>query len=1107
MKKFYLFFGLALCMLTVGCSKDDPKTDPGEPTTKEAVNIIANAVDEFGLWQEGAKIAVNGVESKEVAIDAENPAKGVFAVEKATAPFVVIAPSSAYEAGDIVKVPDTQNYVAGGYDRDAYIMYGYAEKFDEAESEQPTIESRAEEIVEVKTATVDMQSFCGIVALPLTVADGAVASIKSIDMTTGNDAEMIAGSWKFNVKEGTVTVEKPYDTIVLDCGDGVALGAEPTVFKFVVPAGKYTQGVYFTIEDAEGHKDVCEFKDEINVVAGEEYSVASTEFHIIEKAAATLNITINEAGIKWAAGDKVVINGQLSSEIAAEEAGTSTGTFNVENVARPYKVLYPQDLYTTSGRLRLYNEQRLIANDCDREALAMVGYSTTTDVTMHNVCGLIKIPVTNNYETDNLTITKIDIRSNDGTPLCGKFNINYRNATLSTVSAATELSLVPAEDSKGILLPVGESVNVYAVVPEGRFPKGITLDVYTDVANKLDIVCAQGGLSITRGEETVVDTVEYAEVKIDQITTADEFVALLNAVNRGRTDRFKNSAGEIVLANDIDLTGVEVPQVVGKDGAGFVDVFNGNNFAIKNLNSAATLIALNNGTIKNIVLDTWALGGSFIEGNNGTVDNITLNACTLTAPVVNLNANNAVVSNVTMNAGCDVTFPAPAAATNFGFIVGGNAGTVTKCTNAIVYEKEIASTPKASCNFGGIVGATTGLVSECSFMGTFDMTIASPTKSQYHNFGGVVGFMNGKKDQVMVSGCTNSGKVKVTNKTGVLIATGGVVGGTTSVAKATGDYGIVENCENTGSVGMRYVSGGSGSYPVCGGVCGYIEGYIKGCTNRGTISMECNGSSSSAAWTAAKVAGVAGAVNMGASDCHNFGTLEFVAGYYAGGTEAARFAGVCSFSCWAGVIASAGSWNTSVNSVFENCTNEVDMVYNPGSTTGTPQFAFGGVFGWLNGTAKNCINKNSVTANTNTQYVNLGGISAGGNAHFEDCQNLGAIVLNANDVKVPGKWLARVGGITGWNAALANTSSKNPIPTAINAKMTNCTNSGSITVNGGSGTSSNQSFVGGICGTGVNSKKTGSVTYDGCTNTGVITTPADYAKLQKGNISGDDNDL
>ncbi len=1105
MKKFYLFFGLALCMLTVGCSKDggSGETEPIGPTGNDVVKITANIVNEGFAWSEGATIAVNGVESKAIS-EGVGTASGVFTVEKAKeAPFVVVAPFSAYETGNVLNVPDTQSYVADGLDAAAYVMYGYAEKLDEVAPEEPVLASRSAQ-AEVKTATVDMYNFCGVISLPLTVADGANMVIKSIDVTSDDTAAPLAGEWKADLTSGTFTSEKAYDTITLDCGEGVALGAEPVEFRFIVPIGTYGKGLIFTMETTDGHKDVYEYNEPLTIDAGG-LALASREFQINEKKDAALNITIKEGSILWAAGDKVVVNGQLSDEVAAESVGISSAVFNVSNVAVPYKVLYPQDLYTTSGRLRLYNEQKLIANDCDREALAMVGYSATEDVTMHNVCGLIKIPVTNNYETDNLTITKIDIRSNDETPLCGKFNINYRNATLSLVSAVDELSLVPAEGTKGIYLPAGETVNLYAVVPEGRFPKGITVDVYTDSTNKLGIVCAPaGGLNVTRGEETAVETVEYAEVKIEKITTADELVALASAINRGRTDRFKNADGELVLGNDIDMTGVELPKMTGADNAGFADIFNGKGFAIKNLIMATSMFGTNNGTIENIVFEDCSFTGSVVETNMQTVDNIVLNTTKLTAPVVNQNAG--TVSNIAMNAGCDVTFPAPEAATNFGFIVGGNAGTVTKCTNAIVYEKELASTPKASCNFGGIVGATTGLVSDCSFTGTFDMTVVAPAASQYHTFGGVVGYIKGAKDQVMVSGCTNSGKVKVTNNTKVMFSTGGVVGGTTSVAKATGDYGVVENCENTGSVGMRYVSGGSGSYPVCGGVCGYIEGYIKGCTNRGTVSMECNGSSSSAAWTAAKVAGVAGAVNMGASDCHNFGTLEFVAGYYAGGTEAARFSGVCSFACWAGVIASAGSWNTSVNSIFENCTNEVDMVYNPGSTTGTPQFAFGGVFGWLNGTAKNCVNKNSVTANTNTQYVNLGGISAGGNAHFEDCQNLGAIVLNANDVVVPAKWLARVGGITGWNAALASTAAATT-PTAINAKMTNCSNSGAVTVNGGSGTSSNQSFVGGICGTGVNSKKTGSVTYEGCTNTGVITTPADYAKLSKGNISGDDNDL
>lgn len=1108
MKKFYLFFGLAVCLLTVSCSKDSTKSDePIGPGTDQTVVVKANIDGDFGWWSEGETIAVNGVESNAVAAESVGTAAGTFTVEKVSAPFVVVAPFSAYGAGNVIAVPDIQNFVADGCDAAAYVMYGYAEKADEVEPETPAIESRSTAIVPPTTVTVDLQNFCGVLSLPLTIGDGAAAKIKSIEMTTGDDTEVIAGEWKFDFSTGKFSVEKGYDTIVLECGDeGIALGTEPTEFRFVVPAGTYKQGAFFTIEDTEGHKDVVEFHEALPIVAGTTTVYETSEFHIIEKGDATLNVTINEEGIKWAAGDQVVVNGQLSSVVAAEAEGTNSASFDVEKVARPYKVLYPKDLYTTSGRLRLYNEQKLIAGGYDREALAMVGYSASNEVTMHNVCGLIKIPVTNNYETDNLVITKIDIRSNDGTPLCGKFKINYRNATISTVSAGEELSLVAAEGEKGVPVAVGESVNVYAIVPEGNFPKGITLDVYTDMANKVDISCAPNGMVVTRGEETTLETVEYAEVKIDKITTADEFVALVNGINRGRTDRFQSPNGEIVLGNDIDLAGVAVPQITGKDNAGFVDVFNGNNFSIKNLNIDETFITLNNGTIKNVVFDSCAFGVSVIDANTGTVDNVALNACTLTAPVVNLNAADATISGVVMNEGCDVTFPAPGAATNFGFIVGGNAGTVTKCTNAIVYEKEIASTPKASCNFGGIVGATTGLVSECSFSGTFDMTIVAPVASQYHTFGGVVGYINGKKDQVLVSGCSNSGKVKVTNNIKVMISTGGVVGGTTSTAKALNDYGVIENCENIGSVGMRYVAGGSGSYPVCGGVCGYIEGYIKGCINRGTVSMECNGASSSAAWTAAKVAGVAGAVNMGASDCHNYGTLEFVKGYYAGGTEAARFAGNVSFSCWAGVIASAGSWDTSKPAVFENCTNEVDMVYAPGSTTGTPQFAFGGVFGWLNGTAKSCVNNKSVTANTNTQYVNIGGISAGGNAHFDGCKNIGAITVNANDVVVPAKWYVRAGGITGWNAALASTAAATT-PTAINANMTNCTNSGAITINGGSGTSSNISFVGGICGTGVNSKKTGSVTYTDCTNTGVITTPDGYAKLQKGNISGDDNDL
>ena len=1066
MKRFYLFFGLALCMLTVGCSKDDPKTEPDEPTTKEAVNIIANAVDELGLWQEGAKIAVNGVESKEVAIDAENPAKGVFAVEKVAAPFVVIAPFSAYEAGDIVKVPDTQNYVAGGHDADAYLMYGYAEKFDETELEQPIIESRAEEIVEVKTATVDMQSFCGIIALPLTVADGAVASIKSIDMTTGNDAEMIAGSWKFNVKEGAVTVEKPYDTIVLDCGEGVALGAEPTVFRFVVPAGKYTQGVYFTIEDKDGHKDVCEFKDEINVVAGEEYSVAAAEFHIIEKAAATLNITINEAGIKWAAGDKVVINGQLSSEIAAEEAGTSTGTFNVENVARPYKVLYPQDLYTTSGRLRLYNEQRLIANDCDREALAMVGYSTTTDVTMHNVCGLIKIPVTNNYETDNLTITKIDIRSNDGTPLCGKFNINYRNATLSTVSEATELSLVPAEGSKGILLPVGESVNVYAVVPEGRFPKGITLDVYTDVGAQTDIACTpSGGMNITRGEETGVDMIEFSDIKIEKIMTADELLQFANGVNLGRYKRFINDEGEVVLGGDIDMSTIEWAEITGvvTDGvnAGFDGIFNGNGFKITNWTSSKSLFATlaRGGVVKNLVIDASCqltypnpneLGKvtyfGFVVGENlgGTIESVINNAN------ISLNMSDALgyqlragaivgqsqigsritkcenhgninltftggITNAATSASCTQYFGGVSGAITSGdtsLADDNDRSIMQNCVNTGSLTVNVASTLKHGCYLGGVTATANSYTEmyDCSNSG--DITFDIPAHTSITCMGGVTSYSAGKIER-----CNNSGKVALKNSTTMRTFTvAGVVGYMNGTIADCNNEGVIDvdiaKLDKTGTIGgidgKKSKTAGNGSV---GGIVGFAYGpeswpfSATNCINRGAIKVSQSDSQGSLATGRFCIAGCIAAPWGDIDGCKNYGNIDVTVTNKSNTQDAST-----NLITYIGGIAGADHYPlTQSETSISNCENEGNITaYLVCSKSNS---AIGGIIAWpgVEGAAQtnvtsNSINRGSINV-TGFAKARVGGIQ-GGSGSIVDCTNYADLTMDLPT----GSCLGGVGG-------------------------------------------------------------------------------------------------
>lgn len=1072
MKKIYLFIGLALSMLAGGCSKDDPIDNPVGPVDKDdvTVKVTATIAEEGLLWSEGATVAINGFESSALATGGE--AAATFEIKNVSAPLKVVAPFKAYGAGDVVTVPDTQKYVAGGYDADAFVMYGYAAKFVETEEGEETEENK------VAAAEVEMHAACGIVKLPVAIAEGS-ATISSISLTAANE-EAVAGSWKFDFTNGAATAEKVFSTVALDCGEnGVALGASAVDFRFVVPAAAYAKGVIIEAATTDGHKFVCDYKEALTVVAGAETALETMNFEIIEKADATLNITIAEPAITWAAGDEVVVNGVLSSALADEDAGKSTASFDLKSVAYPYTVLYPRDLYTTSGRLRFYDEQRLLKNEFDREALAMVGYSFDTDVTLHNVCGLIKIPITNNYENDVVTLQKVCLTSNDGSPLAGKYNINYRNATISLVSAVDTMTLVPEEGSKGLVIPIGETVYVYAVVPEGKFPQGLTLDVYTDVANQTGIACTPaGGLNVTRGVETELETVEYTDVKIEAITTADEFAALVGAINKGRTDRFKNAAGEIVLANDIDLAGVEIPQIIGLDGAGFVDVFNGQGFALKNLAFA---------------------GGSLIKENKGTIKNVTFDGCQFDNSIIGVNAADATVSGVSMTATCDVTFDAPKGAFDFGFIVGNNAGLVEKCTNNIIYQKDIASTPNNSCNFGGIVGSSTGLVSECSFNGTFEMNILAPTKSNYHTFAGVVGYVNGSADQILVQNCKNEGSVSVKIKSACFFSVGGVVGSTLTNKNATGNYGIIDGCINNGTVGIIYVDGGSGAYPVCGGVCANIEGYIQNCTNNGNVALECLHATNT--WTDVKQGGVAGIVTRGAKNCHNYGVLSFK-GNSAGGTAGARNSGNCGVSCWAGVIAAAGPATVNTELKFEDCTNNVDQNFMPGSLTGSPQMTYGGVFGYLTATAENCVNNNSISVNAGTYICNFGGVTGVCDGILVNCTNRGnlnAIATSyaaSEDVTKNNRWFARFGGIVGWTSVTVTTS------------LSKCNNSGNLViVDGNVSKPEYQSFVGGVYGT--SNSKNNSIALNEievveCTNSGTIS-GTDGLHIHVGNIGGQDD--
>lgn len=1055
MKKIYLFIGLALSMLAGGCSKDDPIDNPVGPVDKDdvTVKVTATIAEEGLLWSEGATVAINGFESSALATGGE--AAATFEIKNVSAPLKVVAPFRAYGAGDVVTVPDTQKYVAGGYDADAFVMYGYAAKFVETEESEETEENKT------AAAEVEMHAACGIVKLPVAIAEGS-AVISSISLTAANE-EAVAGSWKFDFTNGAATAERVFSTVALDCGEnGVALGASAVDFRFVIPAAAYAKGVIIEAATTDGHKFVCDYKEALTVVAGAETALEPMDFKIIEKADATLNITIAEPAITWAAGDEVVVNGVLSSAVAAEDAGKSTASFDLKEVAYPYTVLYPRDLYTTSGRLRFYDEQRLLKNEFDREALAMVGYSFDSDVTLHNVCGLVKIPVFNNFEGEVVTLEKVCIRSNDGSPLAGKYNINYRNATLSLVSAVDTMTLVPEEGSKGIEIPIGEKVYVYAVVPEGKFPQGLTLDVYTDVENQTDILCTPaGGLNVTRGVETELETVEYTDVKIEAITTAEEFVEFAKCVNNGRYKKFINSEGEVVLGGDIDMSGVEWTAITGPENAGFDGIFNGQGFAIKNWTSSKSLFSVlaKGATVKNLVLDS-SCQLSYPNPNE-------LGEVTYFGFVVATN-DGGIVDNVINRANVTLTMDAALAyQLRAGAIIGqSNIGSrITNCQNH----------GNVTITVGGVDNTASAGASCTQYWGTLQGAMTSSDLS-----------LEGDENRTIMQNCVNTGNLSVTVG-GTVCKHGCYVGGLTGTANS---YSELIDCSNSGNVTFEVPV--ATSIIVTGGLTSYSAGAVTNSSNTGNVTFN-----SKAAVYAVAVGGLTGYQNGPILGCSNDGAIdckfpEFKKtakiGQLTCGPNVGGITGLCytsdsgksiasitdstnrgsiTFNMTTGVssrIGVAGIVGNSYGAVT-NCENfgTIDVGYGRGETTADKSSAailcVGGIsgcdyYGKSLKTLKdfqvshitNCKNHADVIFDTYAIKSNntCGGIVAWPGDESDDCVAKCTDCLNEGNVTLAGVGKVRCGGIMGGSG-----------------RIIGCINKGNVTAKEIVG---NSCAIGGLCG-------------------------------------------
>ena len=441
-----------------------------------------------------------------------------------------------------------------------------------------------------------------------------------------------------------------------------------------------------------------------------------------------------------------------------------------------------------------------------------------------------------------------------------------------------------------------------------------------------------------------------------KIRTAEDVITFLELAPN------TTSADEFEFAADIDMGGETLTPA-----SSFAGVLDGKNFKLYNFKivsstAYAGFIAINNGTVRNLVAGssdgkTWDKSSSikFADGVTGIAA---------------------------------------------GFVAS-NSGTMENVVNFASVDFN-ASTGDADCAAGGlagIIGSPSALITGCKNYGTITL---SGTMANRASFGGILGF-NGQTG-ISVSDCVNYGAVTKGNANQKELAMAGIVGRSNVRMNITG-------CSNEGPV--SYESGEKpGTYIHIAGIigAGYHSCVIANCTNKAAITSIIN--------QVNRIGGIAGTINTGGTveNCVNEGAVTITQEANANWQSAA---GIIGFE----EKATPSTPETPGEPlVVKNNINrgDISMTLN-NSNTHNNQIALGGIVGCTCSTAEYKDNTNSgriSCTNSGSAKVYAGGMFGwyrAGTA-FSSSGN-----LNTGDVTVEAADGA-AGGIIG-NQSVASCSS------------------------------------------------------------------------------------
>lgn len=695
------------------------------------------------VWTVGDCISVNGCPSQELAEGDIDGKKASFTIEGViTSPYKAVYPLSAAEWNGedcTVKLPATQNYVAGSFDPAASVMLSSGKSL----------------------------TFQNVLAyLKLTVNRGETDAAISEVKVAGNNGEALSGSFAAVFGDiCTIASEGNGEAVTLDCGaEGVALG---TPLIIALPAKAYAGGLNITVTTLDGKVQKVTSSKEFNACAGKIYTTSFTfsetpvqEPEIATEADLIAFLNAADGGVKCT---------NTTAAVAKENA--EFGDYS-QWVASDGKVHITADITLTQTVDWSATESARSCTVSNFDGIIDGGGHTITFE------GAVKTPMFINLYgiisdlkfAGNMTVTHSPYL---GAPfVCvvqeggiidncvNKMNVNY-----STSDKAEWENLYIAG------IAVRSYGKIQNCVNEGTI----------EAAGRIGTTAFVGGIC----------AVVYEKAAVASCINRGNIVTTIKKTSDGTTDLARaGGVASWVYGKLEDCTNEADIVFTGKLGFGGVAFYNqGGNFS-----------GCRNTGALSVDTDLSRLGGIVYINNGGTLTSCA-NSGTLTCPnskceiggiAVCSKGEGATIDNCENNGVIKVTGSGTRAG---GICFNMNAGVVQNCKNTanIIFETVPSSAGEVQF-IGGIVGITSEtdltLTSIVNIFSTGSYVIPTSTYSK-----------NTLSSKLLISGCTNTGilKMTVTPESSAAfvrnVAIGGILGWNWAVATAD-NYVEILNCTN-----------------------------------------------------------------------------------------------------------------------------------------------------------------------------------------------------------------------------------------------------------------------------------------------------------------------